>query len=635
LVATRQRNEIEMLLDDAGDPDSEALCRYHLSVALALEGDAIGALEQARMALANTSENENLRRLTFKLLLCEATRQSNQQNWSALTDVLTEAVRIAPSDGNAQEELDRFVHALPIAYLRAGERSDACELWEQSLQERPDDLRALHSLALLHYWWAAHDEANPPEGAVPPWEAAIAYWTAVATSDSFWRDWQARRERTWGVTVETEEFSSFRANLLEECLHRLFQDRASDYRAQNRERDAQRFEMYLVMALHELRSAECWRRVQTSLESASESTRSSESLLLSVAGGYLFFKRFNLLTEIRRAADVLTAAKPDDPIVADLRILFSPAGLGLISVLIEERGKYDGALAMLDQLPPTMLADPEVVLLRTRALMLKGQELLDRGQFDGALAAWQDSFARALEARTAPTTPHAFEVLFAFRMQELQAAAVKAAQREATRLKNEGQLDQGIVILERARNLDHDDVLRDHVCILYCDRGSQKLSKDRYEEARADFNRALALNPAYTRAKSGMSASYNNEAVAKTNPSAQIPLFEQALRFDPNNETAKKNFANAYNNKGVQILNGLSRYSGAHECDNAVQVFRKAAKLLNPRINEEGLGLIEMMGSMNPDQVDGLIANAGDELYKTVLKHLAVAARFRKRLRGF
>jgi hypothetical protein len=132
-----------------------------------------------------------------------------------------------------------------------------------------------------------------------------------------------------------------------------------------------------------------------------------------------------------------------------------------------------------------------------------------------------------------------------------------------------------------------------------------------------------------------MSASYNNEAVAKTNPSSQIPLFEHALRFDPENETAKTNFANACNNKGVQILNGLSQYSGAHECEKAVQVFRKAAKLLNPQINDAAFGLIETIGAMNPDQVDGLIADAGDELYKTVLKHLAVAARFRKQLRGF
>ncbi len=372
LVAAGQRAELETLLDDVGDPDGEALCRYHLSVALAREGDVIGALAHARLALASTPEDENLRRLTFKLLLCEATRQSNQQNWAALTDVLTQAVQIAPSDGSAQEELARFADTLPVACLRAGQRSDARQLWERNLRERPDDLHALHSLALLHYWWAAHNEAHPREGEVPPWEAAIAYWTAVATSDSFWRDWQARREQTWGVTLGTEESASFRTNLLEERLHRLFQDRAGEYREQDREPDAQRFEMYLAMALREVRSAECWRRVQSIVESASESTAISMSGLLSVPGGYLFFERFDLLPEIRRAADVLTASKPDDPAIADLRILFSPAGLGLISVLTEERGKYDDALAMLDRLPPTMLADSEVVLLRTRALMLKG-----------------------------------------------------------------------------------------------------------------------------------------------------------------------------------------------------------------------------------------------------------------------
>jgi hypothetical protein len=66
-----------------------------------------------------------------------------------------------------------------------------------------------------------------------------------------------------------------------------------------------------------------------------------------------------------------------------------------------------------------------------------------------------------------------------------------------------------------------------------------------------------------------------------------------------------------------------------------VQAFRKAAKLLNPNINEEGYRFVETLGAHNPDQVDAAIANAGEDFYKTVLKHLAIAAGFRRQLRGF
>ena len=128
LAALGRAADLEVLLERPSVTERAAV-RYYLALAYARNGEIGRAAEQVRIALQQTPDYPGLREL---------------------------AGRIEP--------------AVAMAFVEAGDRRAAVEIWTRGLESHPDDFALLRNLAVLYYWWAqAEEEAGGPKSIACGW----------------------------------------------------------------------------------------------------------------------------------------------------------------------------------------------------------------------------------------------------------------------------------------------------------------------------------------------------------------------------------------------------------------------------------------------------------------------------------
>jgi tetratricopeptide (TPR) repeat protein len=564
LAATGRRADLEALMGRYQGAPEETHLRYYLGLTYALEARIDPALEHLRRVIAQAPDHAEARKLAYQLVLRQVRQKVRSGDWQAVSQAASLAVEVAPPGADPSRDLARWRSMLPVAYIRAGKRREAAQVWESQFREDPSDTRLLHNLAVLHYWWAAGEERNVSPASPPPWEAAVGYWTAMLHVDSYWKEFRQQRERAWGFPLPEQDLDAFRKNFLDEYFCKLFRNRASDSKEKNNTAEFRRQDEYLTSALLERKSAECWRQGLELLKKKLHPSGSApweRSRLLALPGGFLFFERFGLLADVRAAISQLAAAAPDAECLPWLRVYFSADRLGRAAVLADERSKPEEALALLEKLPPAAKNSLEGMYVRGRGLARRAEMLFAKREVPAALQSWKAFFDLVKEAlaKIAQERKRATEItgcggglaeaavrdglerMFQTLRQEVSKQVGQSAKDEALRLKSEEQLDKAIALLAQILEFCQEEVVKQHLCAFYCERGFTKLNKERYSEARDDFGRALKLDPQHQNARQGMSTTYNNEGVAKNDPNDAIPLFEKALEYNPNNHTARQN----------------------------------------------------------------------------------------------
>ena len=78
--------------------------RYQMALALALGQQNDDALDHLRPLIAADPDHTNARKLAYRLLVHKAQQKSKAQDWVALAEVVTEALRLSPPGTDAATE---------------------------------------------------------------------------------------------------------------------------------------------------------------------------------------------------------------------------------------------------------------------------------------------------------------------------------------------------------------------------------------------------------------------------------------------------------------------------------------------------------------------------------------------------
>jgi tetratricopeptide (TPR) repeat protein len=624
LVATGRR---DVLVDEAG-VDPAAI--YHLGLLDAREGRREQALATLRGALGANGNDLAARRLTYKLLIHEAKMRASQSG-DGVGDLIAEALRVAPHGHDVESDLGQLQDLLPIAEIRSGNRMQAARRWEAQLKTDPHALRLLHHLALVNYWGAVNRE----EGADSPecgemWRCAIGYWTALTACDVFWERWRNSRQTAWGFPLTKEDLGGVRGALLEERFDSVFVSRADGAIQRGHKVRATFYQDLLTASILERRTARLWKEAMVKAGSARPPQ-------VGIPGGYLFFSRLGLLPEVLRLGSQAFGTTADSRKLVEFTVCFSPLGLGSAMVLVEDRNRPDEALAALSGLPSPSRDAPEACYLVGVAYAKKGKDAAEHADVSGAVQNWLKARQAALELAKRPGCPAPFKTGVDQLLQSIAEHAVKTVKKEASRLKNAGQTDKALALLESVLPVDRGGEILEYQCIFLCEMAMEKVRAEKHQEGRAIFEKVLKLKPGFTRANDGMATSYNNEAceVGDRNIDRAIELLDKAVSLDPKNHGAERNLATFLKIRAIQLANAITPYSGAAGWNRPLQMLERAAKLAGPNLKPGFVDAIGEIARINPEMAKRqLESSVEDELLQGILVNIVICHNNRNQARS-
>ncbi len=627
LLASDRGRDLEEL---AGQSGQQKFSPYYLALKLALEGRVDEALTHLRPVMTNGGQPEAAS-LAVRLLLHQANHYLRRQDYEALSQALDEALRLMPNDAQAVREFQQFQETLPFCYLRLGKRFEVEKLWHQELWRLGP--AAIHKLALLHYWSARHGEkmliAGKPvvvKNLDALWHKTIAYWVSWLNTETYWSEWSKTRAAIYGSEVSPADLKEIRQKLMEDRLPGIFRHYQDEHLKAGREEDARRHRGYLTKLRLERRTNSAWRKF------LAKEDYLSRTLGIEVGGGVPLIALIKALQRQENQEDCFGSAPKDrclpcpwedlcrlgnlgeEPVIsisdfggpilaADtdlvpmvsrilklqkdrypeeeegerLDIYLSP--LGLAAILLEEKNP-EAAFRELEGLEASMRQTPKGRRLRAAILVDRGRRRFESKGIDAAISDWEQAHQIIKDLHNLSRSP-AFRTLLNSLIKELASQVVKGCLREGNALREKEHYDKAVALLQKGLALADDEHLRFLLADIYCDQGMGSTKDKKYSQARQYFEKALAVKPNYTRAKEGMSTSYNNEAVdilnAKDNPDEAIRLLEIALKHDPNNHGAKRNMAGAYHAKAAKKMKDLDY---AYSPEAKVAIIIEAKKLL-------------------------------------------------------
>ena len=611
--------------------------RYHLAVALAFEGDMPHALDELRRVVACQPDHVEARGLACRLCVYLGRQRAAEKDWDGFSRLMAEAVAMAPAESDAAMGLRQFGELVPILHLRSGNRREAAQYWEGRLKANPADVHLLHNLALLYYWWAMGMEEGASDAADPgelssAWSGAIAYWSVLARTDSFWRAWVAARERAWGFQIKAEDLDSLRASFLEERFGHFLSTRLDMFKQRKDDARVQQYEELLTATLLERRFCGLWKEAAARLGDDAPG-------LLRLPAGFLFFRRFGLLGEAKRCAEQIPGTAMSEERLAHLLICCSPTGLSRALVLLEDRKKPEEALRALDSLRSAESKSVPARYLRSLALSRRAVARAAAGMVHEAVGDWVTAHGEARKTRELKACQRPFATLLDSLCDTISVDSAKAVQKEAARLRKADKLDEAVAILESVRPIDKDGETTEYLCIFLCDSAMQLIRGLKHTEARRILDRVLKLKPKFGRAVECLATSYNNEACECDDPDRSTGLFEKAVDLDPNNQPAKRNLAASLKEKAIRTANSLTPYSRASAWDGPIKLLERAAKLAGPQLASDALDRLDLLamvpGGLDQNMLQRLFQDTvQDELLRNILVNLVIARRMRRQMGG-
>lgn len=627
LAALGRREEIEAFLRSSAGQDQCGSGRYHLALVLARENSVSEAMVQLRKLLAENPTHTDARRLAYRLLLKQAEHLARTQDWETLTGLVAEALELGPQGVDAEADLGRFKHAVPVGHVRSGNREEAGRLWEEQLEKHPADVRLLHNLAILHHWWASGLERDGQDPRLT-WQAAIAYWTVLINSDPFWRIWGETRKRIWGFELSEADLETFRRGFIETHLEHSFQAKVDDSKRNGQTDMARMYEDCLTATTLERKSAECWGKALALMPVGKRSQG-----LLGLPGGVLFFRLFGLVPKLLAAVTSLAGSEAAE-CAAHIQIYFSPAGLGTVAVLLQERNKPDEALGLLKAMPQSVRESLEARYLEILGLDRKAAVLTAQGKLLIALETWKTARKQIKDALAKCPKGSVHAALLESLRSSISDQVTKGAEKEAGRYKKAEKYDQAISLLEKAVEVDDTGTMLEFLCIYLCDRGHVKVRAEDLGGARSDFSRALKLTPGHVRAQEGLSTVLNNQACKETNHDKAIAMFDEALKLEPNSQLVQRNLAQELKGKAVELFNAIRPPVLEREVAEPIRCLERAVKLPCFDLKPEAVDLIESAAVVGAAEV--LYSKISDtKILLPIVKDLVYLYQVRRQARGY
>lgn len=508
------------------------------------------------------------------------------------------------------------------------------------------------------------------------WGKSIAYWVMLLNAEIFWREWKTEREKICSLTISEGDIRGNVIKLIDERFNKVFHDYIDKYKKNGRDKDALRHKDYLTKLILEKNTTSCYRdminhlselgmrvdgavkrwelirfiqkeegntpcfgtaksRCKTSqdccwVESCLENnSRNNENLLISQPCGPLMIGDFNVFKEVLKLAELCSKNIDDNEKLLRFIVYLSP--LGKFLILIDEQNKPQQAITEMGELSKDMKDSIEYKFLYALALSQQSMEFLQGNPIAESLQELSLAKRTITDAMNCHKD-HILKPLLEPVGKMVDKEVIGACKKEARKLRDNDKFDDAINILTKGLEIVDSTSLKQHIAVIYCDRGTSKLNNKKFSAARKDFEKALSYDSDNMRAKQGIGTTYNNEGVATSNEGKTIPLFEKALKYDPDSDVVKNNLAGAYNGKAVQILNNITQYSSASDCDNAINLLKKGLKLLNSSLD---VSKLDSLAYAEEWDLNDIVKDWPDDLYKTMMRNIWIGCQNRKNLREY
>lgn len=574
LLKLNRSTMAEDLFRKAGK-DSDSIA-YYMGISLAHQGRVAEAVIHLERATRYRKNEKPAKQALLALLKKQAEVKIRNKEWNEACAVLMKALSIDPANAEIQGMLTAIGHHLPVAYLKSDKRAQAAAEWEKAQKENPGDWRITHCLSLLYFWHAQDLEAKGRgKEAVSAWRGAIRNWVTLHFSGNFWDVWKEKRERVCGV-IQEPDLEQVRRELMEKLSRRLT-DFQNDYLTRKQADDAVRMNLISLELAAELRTAKALQQVLSSLQKQGRREK------IPPLCGVLMLKHLGELKTAQRLLEVLQTTQTSESSAEHLYWCLSPWVLGWI--MVEER-RYEEAIQYLLKEVRQGEASSDGNDLLAIAFLERGKLLAEGREVERALDCWELALKNLYRRKN----------LTEKIKQEVEDASVK----EVLRLQNNGtaDLDRGIKLLDRARQLNDSRRIRENLSELHTSLGTREGNDEardkstRFSKARKHLERALELNSGNGRAqqnlasvmaaeawllrergkvsdavallrrahkmspgddniRSGLSAMITSQAIDRGNDSlgrgdvggglAAASMLKEALDIDPSNEHARKN----------------------------------------------------------------------------------------------
>ena len=532
------------------------------------------------------------------------------------------------ANARVEKDLNGFQGILPLCFLRLGKRQKAEELWRRELWQSWQD--SLHKLAMLSYHAARDSEERLiGQGTGDPelmdlWAKTIAFWIAYVNLDEFWQVWAQRRAACYGADIASEDLADLRKHLVEEHLQGLLHRFLDEHQQAGHGAEADRLRSSLTNLRLERRAANLWKKLIPNLAglnerlnldlgkpvalgnlvSASRRARGKywlrrrcaqegcprctwetlcnsadpgpgALLQISSLGGPLLSAQVGLTGVTRQILPLYQELHPEDDAAETLATYFSPVGIAL--TWLEEQNPEQALLER--RAPRRDPQSPQARYTLAAVLLARGSRLLGTDGIDAALTDWQRAH-RLLGELHHQANRAAFRSRLQRLSDEISQTVGEGCLKEVRALKGPGKTGGG-------HSPGHPGVGNIPVAGPQRPAGGSQLRSGRQVPAREKlrpspnfFQKALALNANFHRAKEGISTAYNNEGVNEIDAGRldkAITLMERALDYNPSNHVAKKNLAGVYHEKAVKKF---KEHEYAHNNAAKRNIFMAAQELL-------------------------------------------------------
>jgi tetratricopeptide (TPR) repeat protein len=636
---------------------------YYLGLSYSLQKKYDEAIDALAIHLNLNNESRAAQELIFQLLINKTQIAMEHADYSAVSDILAQAIKYSPKDEKSKKLLSHFESIMPVTYIRNGEREKAAKIWMEELKQSSfTNYETIHNLALLYYWWAiSHEKDLQKENGVKDvkkielsdyiWKKTIMYWLSFINSPAYWDKFCASRSVIWKTNISQDEVNNLKSEISKNKLLKVLEDFQESYRQTGSADDMKRIQSYINIYFFEKRTANYWLEfhelVSSNYESLPNELKQKADEILKLRGPFTlnFIKEHFAVDTPENVLSLIgniNRSENENELFDNISLFYNYPEYGKIAVVIREIKDIEYAFTLWEELSgkdnnkgrKLSKTTTEAQFLLALLLFEKGNHYLNIQEPVNALKDLNEAYSiikNVLEKDKGKTCKILLTNLRNKTSQIYSDECVKYAKK----LNVANKIDEAIDILEVGYKLTGNILIRNLLCGNYCEKAQPFLIAKNWPKANEFFNKALQLDRKYSGAMKGLATSKNNEGLAALNSGSTdkaITLLEEANDLE-NDKVVKENLATAYNTKAVKILNGLGSYSTSYSCEPALTLLKKGIKLLNSGLDVETISA--GWASTEEYMFNMLVRDIQDGLYKTMLRNLWVGERARKNLRGY
>jgi tetratricopeptide (TPR) repeat protein len=659
----KKYQEAEDIITRHSNAGNNPALYYYLGLSYSLQGKFDEAIEALNNHLSSGQDSVASRELIFQLYINKAQTALGNADYGSLSDILTNAIKFSPENEESAKILSHFESVLPVSYIKNGEREKAAKIWIDELKKEsfsnPD---TIHNLALLYYWWALANEKdilndksdeskNKRVMADYLWSQTFMYWFTFINSQAYWENLCKDRSIAWKEEITPNDFKTVKSEISRDKILKVLEGMLDSYR-QKEQADFNRIQNYIINYHFEKKTASYWMEFHeillNNIKSLDSDLSKTADRIIKLKGPYTLsfirkhFSDHKLVEDVMTVTGMKLASGKDKELFENIRLAFNYPSLSKIALTIREIKDIENATRLWEELKDRegkaesgfLNKSAEAQFISALISFAKGNQFISNHEVLNACREWKNTFQFVKNASDKDKNKNCHTLLANFKSQ-LSETITDACLQSAKKLNAALKYDEAIAVLEAGLELTKMEPIRDLLCSNYCGKGHQFLKEKKFAKANVLFEKALSLDKKYSAALRGLSISKNNEgmeALNNNNYDKAIELLERAMELDKD-DVVSDNLARAYNQKAVKILNALGNYSSTYQCDQALDLIEKGLELLNPKI--EVRSLISTFQYYEEFQFNNIVRNLPEDIYKTMLHNLWVAARSKRNIRGY